>query len=125
MTGVGFFGRDRFVGQELRGTIGFTLDVVEADFGLLQFGPPTVELGLMPARVDDEQHVTLFDQLSGLETHLLDVTGDSRADFDRIDRLDPPGELLPFHDFFLVHRCHRDRGWRRVVLRGAPAAAGG
>ena len=40
-----------------------------------------VELGLVPARINHEQHVAFLHQLPGLKTHFLDVTGNARADF--------------------------------------------
>jgi hypothetical protein len=48
-----------------------------------------IEFRLVPARINYEQYVILLDQLPGLESHFLNVAGDSRALLPRI-------QLAPF-----------------------------
>jgi hypothetical protein len=79
---ISILGRDSFVCQQLRGAIGFPPGIFQLNLGSLRFGLATVEFCLVPAGIDDEKHFSLFYQLSRLETHFLNVSGDSRSNLD-------------------------------------------
>src|SRR5438045_5966664 len=118
-----FFYRDGVVRQQLRRSLGLPPGSVQADLGLLALGLPPVEFGLVPARVNDKEHVTLPHQLSRLEAHFLNVTGDAWTHFDRFHRLGPAREFIPFDHFLPFHGRDRD-GWRgRLMPGGWPTAA--
>ena len=122
-TSVGLFSRDGSVCQQLRGAAGLPPGVLQLHLGPLQFGLPPVEFRLVPARIDDEKHFTLFHELPRLETHLLNVAGDTGPHLDRLHRLGSAGEFIPFDNLPLFDRRHRHRGRRRMLLGGASTAA--
>ena len=82
----------------------------------IRFGLAPVEFRLVPARIDDEEHVALLHQLAGLKSHFLDVAGNARAHLDGFHRFGAAREFIPLHDFLLFNRRHCDGRWRRGVL---------
>ena len=117
---VGFLGRDGLAGEQLRGAVGLALHVVEPHLRLDELRLATVELGLVPARINDEKHVAPLDELAGLEAHFLDVAGHARADLDVFHRRGAAGELVPLDQFALFD--HRDGHGRRRHLLGRGGA---
>ena len=77
------------------------------------------------ARVDAEQQLALAHARSVDEVHFVDRAGDTRAQFDEVDRLQPAAELLLIVDAALNRGRHAHRWrWRRTALRiGRLAAA--
>jgi hypothetical protein len=75
----------------------------------------TIDLGSVGGRIDREQEIAAVDQRALDEVHRLDGAGDSCADFDTLDRLQAPGELVPRRDvgFDDGRDGHRDRRWLR------------
>jgi hypothetical protein len=74
-------------------------------------------LRLIRGRIDFKEHLIFFDEFSFFEINLLQVTRDSRAHFDRIDRRGSAGEIG------IVGYCAFDRitdrdSWRRRGRRG-------
>ena len=62
------------------------------------------------------------------EVHLIEIAGNTRTDFDGIDRDEATDILVPLDDGSLDGRCDRDLRRRRTLLRallGAAFAAGG
>ncbi len=121
----GVLGGNGPVGQQLPGPFGFSLGVLPVDFGLIVLGLAAIELSLVPARIDHEEHRAFLDQLAGLETHFLDVTGDARPHLDHLDGFGATGEFVPFDKFLLFNGRDGHGGWRWLLLRGASSAATG
>src|SRR6202030_3362283 len=73
-----------------------------------------LQLDLRAALVDDEEHVTLTDDLAVGEMDLGQIAAHLRADLDEIDRRELPGEGGRAGDAALQRRAdgHRRR-WRR------------
>ena len=76
-------------------------------------GAQPIDFGLKWPRIDLEQHVVLIDDPALVECDFRDVAGDTRPNFDRIDRLDPAGELIPLRHRLFHDSCHGDLGRRR------------
>jgi hypothetical protein len=79
-------------------------------------------------RIDQDQQVALFDQRALPKVDLLDGAGDAGADFDPLDRLQPPGKLVPWHGLAGRDHRHGNRNSRRrcrgrLGLRAAASAA--
>ena len=92
-------------------------------------GPGDLDLGLRPRQlggvrpgIDLEEDLALADFLSFLEGHPADEARDPRADFHRVHRLEPAGELVPLVDLALGHRGdgdgRRGRGGGEVTAAG-------
>ena len=96
-----------------------------ACYGARQLSFGLRQLGAIRTRVDDEQQVAFTHRAALGEVHALDVAGDARAHFDRLDRFEPAGEFIPLRDVALERG--RDGNLRRGGLRHsrrvAPAAA--
>ena len=88
-----------------------------ADAGLVAgvLGLGQVQLGLERAGVDLEEEVALAHLRARGEGHLLEVAGDAGPDLDRIDRLEPPGEVVVRDDLAVERPGDRDQ--RRLGLR--------
>ena len=118
------FARDRLrIDQRLRALV---LHRGELLFGLRAFevGERLVERGAIRARVDHEQQVALLDVLAFVVRHALHVTAHARAQFDRFDRGDAAGELIPLRDVLDQHVGDADFGRRRRGGRGRTRARG-
>jgi hypothetical protein len=101
-------------GRELLGASCFPLGVFAPHLGLLVFSVAAVEFSLVPATIDHEQDIAFLHELTGTEAHLLDVSRDARAHLDILDCFGAASEFVPFDEFLLFYRCHRnDRRWRR------------
>ena len=85
---------------------------------LLELGLRPVEVGLVGAGVDLEQHLALPDLATLGEGQPLDVAGHAGPDLDLVDRLEAAAELVPLGHVALEHRGHADggRGRRRRRL---------
>ncbi len=57
----------------------------EIGFGLRQIGARLIERVLERPLVDGEQEIALLDDLPVLEMHAIEIAGDARAHFHRID----------------------------------------
>ena len=121
----GVLGGNGPVGEQLPGPFGFALGVLPMDFGLLVLGLAAIKLSLMPARIDHEKHRAFLDQLAGLKTDFLNVTGDARPHLDPLDGFGAPGEFVPFDKFLLFDGCDGYGGRRWLLLGGASSAASG
>ena len=97
--------------------------------GHLAFGARDIRR--VKRRIDQDQQVALLDQRAFAEVNFLDRAGDAGTDFDPLNRLQPPGKLVPRHGFAGRDHRHRDRNCRRgrggrLSLRGsAPATQEG
>ena len=65
------------------------------------------------------EQIALLHQRAFAEVHGLDGTGDARAHFDALNRLEPAGELVPQRDVALLDDRDRHRNGRRLLLRGS------
>src|SRR4030095_144495 len=75
--------------------------------------------------IDYRQEISLLDELTLFKMRRREIAADARADFDRLDRLQPPDVLIPLDDVHL-DRSRHTHGWRLSGLRrgvrlGAPA----
>ncbi len=109
---IGFLDRDGVVGQKLRRARGFASGVLQAHPRLFEFRLSLIERRLVPARIDHEQHVALFHQLTGLKLYLLDEPGNARTNLDRFHRFNAAGELFLIDDFPALDRRDRHCGRR-------------
>src|SRR6516162_8590387 len=63
--------------------------------------------------------LAFLDKLTLLELHVFQVAGDSRVNFDFIDRLDPPDKVFSFGDRLVLGLDCADRNRSRcLLLRG-------
>ena len=62
--------------------------------------------------VDDEEHLSLADRLSGLETHLRQVARDARTDLDRFHGFNATAEGLRRRERDRLRRGDRHHRWR-------------
>ncbi len=97
-------------------------------WGAVSLGGEAVEIGLVPAGIDDEEDVALLDQLAGLKADFADEAGDARADLDGFDRFGAAGEVVPFDEVFLLDAGDGDgglgRGRRGARFGGSRSRAG-
>jgi hypothetical protein len=79
-----------------------------------------IYLRLKWAGVNLEQQVALMNDCAFLEMHALQIPGNSRANFDRVDGLQPPGKLVTVAQLLADDVCHtnfdRSRGRSRLWL---------
>ena len=79
-----------------------------------------IELRTIPARIDGEEHVALFHELTGLEMDGLEMTGNARTQLDGFGGVDATGEFFVFRDELLLDGSDGDLG----AGGGAATAAG-
>ncbi len=101
---VVFLLRDSMLGEETRRSVALGLGEHQLRARLGEPGARLVALRLVGARVDDEQHVALFDFAPLGEVDRGDVTRDARPDLDALHRLEAAGELIE-----LRHLARDDR----------------
>jgi hypothetical protein len=53
-----------------------------------------IELSAIPARIDREEDIALLHELTRLEVHGVEVTGNTGAQLDGLERVDAAGDLL-------------------------------
>ena len=84
-----------------------------------------IDLGLERARVDLEQELAFADVRPFRQGRRVDVAADPRPHLDRLDRLQPAGEIVPLAEGLEHHGRHFDPGDRRSGRgRGGGVAAG-
>ena len=103
---------------QLFGAAHLALGQVRRSARLLQLGLRPIEVGLVRAGIDLEEHLALADLAALGERHSPDVARDPGPDLDLVHRLEPAAELVPLGDVALEHRGHADGG----AAAGARAA---
>ncbi len=83
------------------------------DLRLRQIGARLIERVLERPLVDGEQQIALLDDLAVLEMHLVEIAGDARAHFDRIDRDEAADIFVLVDDGALDRLGDGDRRRRR------------
>src|SRR5882762_4241215 len=93
--------------------------VLELGLCALEFGGQALDLDLERARVDLKQHLSLADPRPFGELHTVDEPADAGTHFDRVDRLQLPGEFIPMMQWPGNHLGDGDRSrWRCSIGPG-------
>ena len=95
---------DGFGGEKSRNTVELAFGGIGIGFSTLHLGLRGAEFGFKRPLVDGEEDVSLFHEAAGLEMHLGDVAGHSRAEIDHLGGFDTAGEFLPLDEFLRLHR---------------------
>jgi len=110
------FFRDGILGAELLCGLELGGRTLIRRTGAIQLGTKTIHFGLERPRVDLEEWIAASNDGAFLEPYGGNQTGDARTDFDRIDRLQPSGEFIPFGHIAFDDAGHGDL-WRRGRTR--------
>ncbi len=73
---------------------------VELRIRSIYFGFGAIEVRLVRPRIDHIKQVAFLDERAGFKVNLGDVSGHSWPYFDRFNRIQSPGEFVPFVYFF-------------------------